>query len=98
MRRAPRTIQAITLCAATAFFVGCATNGRSHTEDPAHSARAAPNPCADKTTTSSNPRGDKAANPCGGKASRDDGTFDPWGDQDQPSNKQQPTDTADSWW
>lgn len=101
MKLAPRLILAMTLSAATAIFAGCGTNGRSHTELAGHSARTAPNPCAGKTTTSTNPCGEKAANPCnpcGQKAGLDDGTFDPWGDQDQSSNKEQPTDTADSWW
>lgn len=103
MRCTPRIILTLTLCSAAAIFAGCAPDDPSHTEHADHRARAAPNPCADKTKTPANPCGEKAANPCnpcGDKAARDDGAFDPWGDQDQPSNKdkQQPTEAPGSWW
>jgi len=101
MTIARRIILTLTLCSAAAIFAGCATNDRSQAEHAGHSARTAPNPCAGKTTTSTNPCGEKAANPgnpCAEKAGRADETFDPWGDRDQPSNKEQSTDTADSWW
>jgi len=101
MKLARRIILTLTLGSATAIFAGCATDGRSHTEHAGHSGRTAPNPCAGKTTTSTNPSGDKAANscnPCGKTAIRDDGTFDPWGERNQPSNKEPSADTADSWW
>jgi hypothetical protein len=101
MTLAPRIILALSLCAATAIFAGCATHDRSQAEHAAHSTRTAPNPCAGKTATSTSPCGEKAANPCNPgeeKAGRADGTFDPWSEEDQPSNKEQSTDTADSWW
>lgn len=97
MKTVPQTLLTLTLSAATALFAGCATDSRAHaghTYPPAHTAR---NPCASKSWVTANPCSEKAAKPRAGEVRHDGDPFDPWGGT-QPSDKNQSTETTDSWW